>query len=91
MIPYFDVGVDIEADGKGGITSADAVSHYIHPEGGSLLSRGAYTMEQVTAENWQRKDPAYYQEQRVAGYLAAVGEEQPAVMSVNMQAACMGF
>lgn len=91
LIPYFDVGVDIDADGKGGITSADAVSHYIHPEGGSLLSRGAYTMEQVTAENWQRKDPAYYQEQRVAGYLAAVGEEQPAVMSVNMQAACLAF
>ena len=91
LIPYFDVGVHLEADGKGGITSADAVSHYIHPEGESLLSRGAYSIEQVTAEDWQRKDPAYYQQQRVAGYLAAVGEEQPAVMSVNMQAACMAF
>ena len=91
LIPYFDVGVHLEADGTGGITAADAVSHYIHPEGTSLLSRGAYTMEQVTAENWHRKDPVYYQEQRVAGYLAAVGEEQPAVMSVNMQAACMAF
>ena len=91
LIPYFDVGVDLEADGKGSITIADAVSHYIHPEGESLLSRGAYTIEQVTAENWQRKDPAYYQQQRIAGYLAAVGEEQPAVMSVNMQAACLAF
>ena len=91
LIPYFDMGVNLEADGKGGITVADAVSHYIHPEGDSLLSRGAYTMEQVTAENWQRKDPVYYRQQHVAGYLAAVGEEQPAVMSVNMQAACMAF
>lgn len=91
LIPYFDVGVHLEADGKGGITAADAVSHYMHPEGESLLSRGAYTMEQVTAEVWQREDPTYYQQQRVAGYLAAVGEEQPAVMSVNMQAACMAF
>ncbi len=91
LIPYFDVGVHLEADGEGGITTADAVSHYIHPEGESLLSRGAYTMEQVTAEDWQRKDPTYYQQQRVVGYLAAVGEEQPAVMSVNMQAACMAF
>ena len=91
LIPYFDVGVNLEADGKGGITAADAVSHYIHPEGDSLLSRGVYTMEQVTAENWQRTDPAYYQQQHMAGYLAAVGEEQPAVMSVNMQAACMAF
>lgn len=91
LLPYFDVGVHLEADGMGGITAADAVSHYIHPEGASLLSRGAYTMEQVTAENWRRKNPAYYQQQRMAGYLAAVGEEQPAVISVNMQAACMGF
>ena len=91
LIPYFDAGVHLEAEGNGGITTADAVSHYIHPEGESLLSRGAYTMEQVTAENWQRKDPSYYQQQRVAGYLAAVGEEQPAVMSVNMQAACLAF
>ena len=91
LIPYFDVGVHLDADGEGGITAADAVSHYIHPEGTSLLSRGAYTMEQVKAEDWQRKDPAYYKQQRVAGYLAAVGEEQPAVMSINMQAACLAF
>lgn len=91
LIPYFDVGVYLEADGKGGITAADAVSHYIQPEGESLLSRGAYTMEQATAENWRRKDSDYYQQQRIAGYLAAVDEEQPAVISVNMQAACLAF
>ncbi len=91
LIPYFDVGVHLEADGTGDITSADAVSHFIHPEGDSLLSRGAYTMEQVTAENWQRNAPEHYQGQQAAGYLAAVGEEQPAVMSINMQAACMAF
>ena len=91
LIPYFDVGVNLEADGAGGIEAADAVAHYVHPDGSSLLSRGAYDMEQVTAENWRRQDPEYYRRQRVAGYLAAVGEEQPAVMSVNMQAACMAF
>ena len=91
LIPYFDVGVNLEADGRGGITGADAVSHYVHPDGESLLSRGAYTMEQVTAENWQRDDPSYYERQRLAGYLAVVGEEQPAVISINMQAACLAF
>ena len=91
LIPYFDVGVDLDADGHGGILSADAVAHYLHPEGSSLLSRGAYTMDQVTAELWRRADPAYYDQQRVAGYLAAVGEDQPAVMSVNMQASCLAF
>ena len=90
-IPYFDVGVNLEADGKGGISAADAAAHYMHPEGKSLLARGGYTMKQVEAENYHRADPAYYHSQRTAGYLAAVGEEQPAVMSVNMQAACMAF
>ena len=91
FIPYFDVGVYLEADPKGDITSADAVSHYIHPEGDSLLSRGAYTMDQVTAENWKRKDPKYYQQHHRASYLAEVNEDQPAVMSINMQASCMAF
>lgn len=91
LIPYFDVGVNLDADGDGGILSADAVAHYVHPQGSSLLSRGAYTMDQVTAELWRRADPAYYDQQRLAGYLAAVGEDQPAVMSVNMQASCLAF
>ena len=90
-IPYFDVGVYLEADGMGAIAVADAVSHYMHPDGASLLSRGAYTVEQVAAENMQRHDPEHYELRLEAGYLAAVGEEQPAVMSVNMQAACMAF
>ncbi len=91
LIPYFDVGVHIEADGMGDISAADAVSHYVHPNGRSLLSRGAYTMDQVVAENWKRTDEEYYANQRNAGYLAAVGDEQPAVMSLNMQAACLAF
>jgi len=91
LIPYFDTGVHIEADGKGNITVADAVTHYIYPEGESLLSRGAYTMNQVTAEDWRRLDPEYYNQQLKSGYLADVGEQQPAVMSLNMQAACLTF
>ena len=90
-IPYFDVGVGLIADGKGGIEAADAVSHYMHSEGQDLFSRGGYTMEQVTAENYKRNDPELYKERQIAGYLATVGEEQPAVMSVNMQAACLAF
>lgn len=91
FIPLFDVGVSIEADGKGGITSADAVAHYIKPEGSDLLTRGAYTMEQVNAEHWKSVDGEHYENQRIAGYLESVGEEQPAVLSVNMQAACLSF
>ena len=90
-LPYFDVGVYLEADSNGTILQADAVAHYMHPENASLLSRGGYTSNQVTAETWYRTDRKYYKKQRAAGYLAAVGEDQPAVISVNMQAACMAF
>ena len=89
LLPYFDVGVNIEADGQGGIGTADAVSHYIQPQGAGLLARGAYNMEQVAAENASRHDPMHFRQQRAAGYLAAVNENQPAVISVNMQAACL--
>ena len=90
-LPYFDVGVNLEANLEGRILQADAVAHYMHPENTSLMSRGGYTSNQVTAETWYRTDRKYYETQRDAGYLAAVGEDQPAVMSVNMQAACMAF
>lgn len=90
-VPYFDVSVYLEADGEGGISVADAAAHYMHPQGESLLARNGYTMEQVHAENCRHNDPEHYKRQRIAGYLAAVGEEQPAVMSVNMQAACLAF
>ena len=91
FLPYFDVGVYLEASPDGGISQADAVSHYIHPGNADLMLRGGYTSEQLTAENWYRKDRKHYETQRVAGYLGVVGEDQPAVMSINMQAACMAF
>ena len=90
-LPYFDVGVHLEVDVQGEILAADAVSHYVQPEGSTLLARNAYTMDQVTAENYYRNNREYYDRNRVAGYLAAIGEDQPAVMSINMQASCMAF
>ena len=89
MAGFHDAGSRRVVTGSSGIQAADAVSHYIRPDG--LISRGAHKMEQVAAEDWRRTDPAHCQRQRMAGYLAEVGEEQPAVVSVNMQAARMAF
>ncbi len=90
-LPYFDVGVNFEVDHSGKITHASAVAHYLHSENASLMGRGAYTTEQLTAEGWYRTNPEYYEQQRKDDYLPVVGEDQPAVISVNMQAACMAF
>lgn len=89
LIPYFDVGVRLDADGRGGISHAVAAANYVRPGGESLLERGVYTPDQVRAEGLRRGDPEYYEQQRAAGYLAAVGEDHPAVISLNMQAACL--
>ncbi|HLA95089.1 MAG TPA: ThiF family adenylyltransferase [Pyrinomonadaceae bacterium] len=83
LIPYFDLGVHLAADGEGGISEASGVVHYLQPGGSSLLSRKAYTMEQVRAEGLRRTDPAAYKEQLKAGYIEGANESSPAVASLN--------
>lgn len=90
-LPWFDVGVRLDADGMGGLTQATAAAHYMHPENAGLMARGGYTGEQIAAEYMRRSHPDEYLQQLRDGYLAEVGEDQPAVISVNMQAACMAF
>jgi hypothetical protein len=85
-LPYFDTGVEIEPDGEGGISQAIADVHYIQPGGSSLMSRGFYSPDELTAEAWKEANPDYYNRQRMAGYLAKVQEDRPAVMPLNMVA-----
>ena len=89
-IPYFDVGVQLCANSKGHISQAITAAHYICPGESSLLSRGVYTPEQVSAESMRDSDPERYKKELKEGYILNVTEEHPAVISINMQAACMG-
>ena len=91
LIPYFDVGVRLNAGKKGSISEAIAVSHYIEPAVSNLLSRKVYTSEQVSAENLKTKNPTHYQQQKKEGYIIGIDEDQPAVISLNMQASCLAF
>jgi len=83
-VPYFDVGVRLDADGKGGIDQIAGAVHYLQPGGSSLLSRGVYDLKRVEAEEMQRANPGEYQRQVKEGYLRGVEEDRPAVISVNM-------
>ena len=83
VIPYIDVGIHLKSDGKGGISEASGVVHYIQPGGSSLLSRKAITQERVRAENLYRTDPKAYADQFRAGYIEDVKEQSPAVISLN--------
>jgi hypothetical protein len=89
LIPYFDVGVRLEADGHGGIDQIAGSIHYLQAGGSSLLSRGVYTMADVSAEALKRTDPKEYGERLRANYIRGVAVDRPAVISVNMQLAAM--
>lgn len=82
-IPYFDLGVRLDADGQGGVDQVCGTVHYLQPDGSSLLSRGVYTEEELRASNLLRSDPEHYREQVASKYIKGVQEDRPAVISVN--------
>lgn len=83
-LPYFDVGVRLDADGVGGIERIAGAVHYLQPGLSSLLSRGVYNMARVEAEELHRTSPDMYRRQIKEGYIRGIQEDRPAVISVNM-------
>ena len=83
LVPYFDLGVKLEADGRGGVDQVCGTVHYLQPGGSSLLSRRVYTMDQVYAAGLYRTDPAAYRSQLDYGYIRGVQEDRPAVVQLN--------
>lgn len=87
VLPYFDIGVKLEADGKRGIKEACGAVHYIRPDRSTLIDRNVYSMEQLRAAGLRRTDPKAYREQVRVGYIHGIAEDRPAVISINMQMA----
>lgn len=83
MIPYFDLGVRLDADGKGGVEVACGSVHYLLPGGSSLLSRQVYTSERLRVANLRRTNPEQFESELAEGYIKGVKVESPAVISVN--------
>lgn len=84
LLPYFDLGVKLEADGSGGIEKICGSVHYIQPGKSSLVSRGIYAMEDVRAAGQFRKNPEEFENLRKNAYIKNVNVNSPAVISVNM-------
>jgi ThiF family len=87
ILPYFDVGVKLQADGQGGIDEVCGAVHYLRPDGSTLLDRRVYTLQQLKADGLRRTDPEAYREQIRRGYIHGIQEDRPAVVSINMQMA----
>jgi hypothetical protein len=89
LIPYIDLGVRIDADGRGGVDHVSGVVHTLQPGGSSLLSRGMYDMETLSSAMMHRRDPQTYAERLKQGYVRGARVDQPAVISVNMATAAL--
>lgn len=87
LIPFIDLGVRLDADGNGGIESIWTVVNTVLPGGSSLMSRRVYGQGDLNAAYLKRTSPAEYQAQLAVGYIRGVNVDQPAVISVNMEAA----
>lgn len=90
IVPYFDVGVELKADGNNGISKVYGAIHFIQPKGSSLYSREAISMDKVSDESMKRQNPEMYDLQIKEKYIKGAGNvESPAVISVNMQLSAM--
>ncbi|WP_160144135.1 HesA/MoeB/ThiF family protein [Chryseolinea soli] len=93
LVPYIDMGIMIDSDGKGGINKIEGSVHYVQPGMSSLFTRSVYTMEEVTAEALKRNNPQEYarllEDGRKNGYkyVKDINVDRPAVISLNMQVA----
>lgn len=86
-IPYFDVGLKLEADGKGGILKIVGTVHYIQPGKSSLISRGLYDSEDLKAAGLYRTSPEQFPELVKNSYIKNINVNRPAVISINMMIA----
>jgi hypothetical protein len=86
-IPYFDLGVRLDADGYGGVNIVCGSVHYLQPDGSSLLSRGVFTPEEIRVAGLRRTNPNQYKDEVRSKYIRGLPEDRPAVISVNMQIA----
>lgn len=84
-IPYFDIGVRLDADGKGGISGINASVNYIQPGCSSLFSRGLYTSKRLYDESLLRQNPEEFENLEKQGYVHNANVNRPAVISINMQ------
>jgi molybdopterin/thiamine biosynthesis adenylyltransferase len=89
ILPYFDCGVGLKADGYGGIEEASVACYYIQPGRSTLQSRKAIQQELADAEALARKNPEEYRLRRKENYIKGVEVDSPAVISINSLAASL--
>ena len=89
-LPFVDLGVRLDADGLGGVSSVSAGVRWLSPGRSSLRTRGVYDEQDLYAERLRRLDPERYADQLALGYVKGVAVDRPAVISINTATAAAG-
>lgn len=89
VLPYFDCGVGLVADGTGNIDDVTAASHYVQPGRSTLLARRVISQKRADAEALARRDPEQYRRLHAEKYIEGAEIDSPAVISVNALAASL--
>lgn len=87
LIPLIDLGVRIDADGKGNVDHVFGAVHTVLPGGSSLMSRGVYSQADLDAAFMKRREPERFTDMVKQGYVKGQNVERPAVISLNMMVA----
>lgn len=90
MIPYFDIGVHIEASSTK-LVSAAGGFHYIQPGKSSLLSRNLYSSKELADETYKTLNPSFYSRLEKEGYVRGRKASRPAVSGLNSLASVTCF
>lgn len=83
LIPYIDVGVQLDADGKGGVSYVGAQMDYLIPGKSSHVSRGTFNVENARAEMEKLINPDLYAQHLKENYIRNVQVDRPAVISID--------
>jgi hypothetical protein len=84
LVPYFDVGVKLSANGNGGIDSICGSYNYMQPGMSTLFTRGIYNIDDLKAANQYRQNEDEYKSLKKSSYIKNVNVNSPAVISINM-------
>ena len=83
LLPYFDVGVRLDADGNGGVNQIVGTVNYLQAGRSSLFTRGLYTMEQLRAEGMKRTNPEEYRKLLEEKFTSRVSTKTGQLLSVS--------
>jgi hypothetical protein len=89
-IPYFDIGVHIDATPKALVAAAGGY-HYIQPGKSSLLTRGVFSSKELADDTYKVFSKTHYERLEKEGYVHGRKAARPAVGGLNSLSSTLCF